>query len=241
MSSVAASDAATLDLTGSVVEGGTDGGAGSLQCERVTLTDCFVGDSAASGLKLDAVATLTRTRIGRVRGQFGLLTSGPVALHDVVVHDIGSETGTYGLGLGASFGGSLALSRVATLRTRVAGMVAYEASTITATDVRVEDVSSACVETDCASGPIGGFGLASRGGTLAVSRFSVERDALCGVVIGVDASVDLADGWIDDSPIGACVQATAFDPERVHRNVEYRAGVTTPLQATTYTLPPPPR
>jgi hypothetical protein len=49
-------------------------------------------------------------------------------------------------------------------------------------------------------------------------------------------AVDLSDGAISRSAIGACLQVPGYDVERLHHDVRYE-DVGVPLQATSYTLP----
>ncbi|MCB9591181.1 MAG: hypothetical protein H6719_00495 [Sandaracinaceae bacterium] len=91
---------------------------------------------------------------------------------------------------------------------------------------------------------LGGFGVFSGVGatppllrpSLELESFAIEGSATCGVLVGETGALDLHDGEVRSTPIGACIQNDGFDNRRLQRGVRYR-DVGSPLQNTVFTLP----
>src|SRR5207247_8167004 len=116
-------------------------------------------------------------------------------------------------------------------------------ATVRGSDVVISGVTAGCIGSVDCSAIEGGFGAAGQfGGALSLDRFQLDATALCGVVVGdsdvagAATSVDLSEGTISTSPIGACVQVDGFDGARLRDRVRY-VDVGIPLQATSYALP----
>lgn len=142
-------------------------------------------------------------------------------------------------GIWASGGASLTLERGLVADTNVVALASTGATTL-ASDVTLLRIARApCADTVCPDDS-GGFGLLTDvRGSLRVSRFLIDGAAVCGAVVGVASALDLDHGIVTHAPIGACIQVDGYDPERLHQEVSFVA-VDVPLQATSYTLPPPP-
>jgi hypothetical protein len=169
-----------------------------------------------------------------------------VEAHDVVIRDTQPQESNagYGVGAWAQEDSRITLTDARIEGAGLVGIASLLSAVVTLDRVVVSGVTeSACAATTCA-GRGGGFGLlAQYGGTLTASHFSVEDSFVCGVVVGQDSgrtgapsAMDLLDGTIDRTPVGACVQASAFDYARLQPGVEYR-DVGVPLRATSYSLP----
>jgi hypothetical protein len=162
----------------------------------------------------------------------------------LIVRDTGSEPsdGSVGVGIWAQEDATLDLSSTRVERSAFVGVAAVGA-TVTARGLVVDGVAAAaCGATTCPTLG-GGFGITSVfGGVASITGFEIRGAALCGVVVGEDdparapTAMDLDTGVVGGSPVGACVQTTAFDPERLHHAVTF-VDVGVPLQATSYTLP----
>jgi len=99
-------------------------------------------------------------------------------------------------------------------------------------------LAAACASTTCTA-TAAGFGLVAHlGAHLRATRLAVRRSDLAGVVVGQAASVDLMDGEIADSPIGANVQVPGYDLARLSNQVVYR-DVERALDSTSLPVPDP--
>jgi hypothetical protein len=114
------------------------------------------------------------------------------------------------------------------------------------------DVSNLQVDQTFPVGPAeseqcGGFGIGSfYGGVMNVHGFTVTNAAFCGVIVGSSTAVDptltaataldLHDGSVENTVIGACVMIDGYDVNRLHDNVRY-INVEVPLQSLHYSLP----
>lgn len=224
------------------------GRAGSrLALEDVTIRDVASDPTGRGGFGVsveeDAVATLARVSIERA-GEVGMFASlrGRIEAEDVRITDVlGNAQGTFGAGTIAQDDAFISLTRGAIAHARVVGAGSVVRSTMSLTDVSIDDVRAGCFDPGCTT-PVGGYGLAGyRGASLSVQRFAVARSQFCGVIVGDDeppalTAVDLSEGTISTAAIGACVQVAGFDVERLHDRVAY-VDVEVPLQATSYPLP----
>jgi hypothetical protein len=163
---------------------------------------------------------------------------------DFVIRDTRAEVTnqSMGVGLWAQEGGTVTLHDARIEGSRFAGIV-MAGTNLSATGLVIDGVASAdCATTSCQ--PLaGGFGLVSTfGGMVSVTGFDVRGAAVCGVLIGEDdpargpTGMDLMNGVVEHAPVGACVQVSTFDIERLHHMVTY-SDVGVPLQATSYMLP----
>ena len=69
-----------------------------------------------------------------------------------------------------------------------------------------------------------------------MSRFVVQRAALCGAQIAWNGELDLADGEVRESTIGACVQVPGYRLSRLNASVIYVDNGAN-LQATDFPVP----
>lgn len=170
-----------------------------------------------------ATATLTRVYVLGA-ADVGVLVSGAGAA--AVVEDLSIvETGPNarllgGRALQVQRAGSVRGSRVASLGNREAAVVGTGDDTrLVLEDLVVEDTRPRACE-DC---PGGGIGLAAyERSSVRVSRFRVIGSALTGVQLTNDGQLDLADGLVAGSPVGANVQIPGYDLSRLTTRVAYR-------------------
>ncbi len=146
-------------------------------------------------------------------------------LGDVVVRDMRSEVTTNGGGSGieASLGAHVTVAGARIERTRAVAVASYGMGTaISLSDVDILDTAeNACAADTCAD-TSAGFGMVSSGGaSLTATRFLVTRSALCGVQVAMDGGLDLDHGEVSYNQIGANVQVTGFDIQRISNSVAY--------------------
>jgi hypothetical protein len=176
----------------------------------------------------------------------GLLVDGAdttVNATDITIRETGPESvdASDGSGLWAQNEAHVVVGGARIEASHWVGLGAIGRASVQAQDVVVSGVEpSRCRGTLCV-GDTGGFGLvAATGGALTATRFAVVDASLCGVVVGrndlTPSALDLANGVIDRSMIGACVQLDGYDTSRLQVGVEYR-DVGVPLRATSYELP----
>ncbi len=187
---------------------------------------------------------LTRAILERNRNAGFFVAASSLSATDLIVRDTTSDPsdGSVGVGLWAQEDATVVLENARVERSHFVGVAAVGAS-VTASHLVVDGVdAAACGGTTCPE-LAGGFGITSVfGGVASISGFEVRGAVLCGVVVGEDdparapTAMDLDTGVVATSPVGACVQTTAFDTARLHHAVTF-VDVGVPLQATTYTLP----
>lgn len=245
---------ATGTLSGVVIEASrevglfVDGVGGDVRIADLVVrgTDSLPDQTGGYGIQTQAGAHLVLERAlldgNRQVGLFAV-HDGHVDATDVVVRGtLADRSGLFGMGVYAQdASSSLVLTRARIERSLVAGVCALRDASVHGTDVVVSGVSAGCIDAACTTTG-GGFGIAGHyGGTLSLDRFVVETTDLCGAVVGPPgaagpSSVDLSEGRIASSPIGACVQADGYDSARLRDRVRY-VDVGVPLQATSYALP----
>ena len=93
-----------------------------------------------------------------------------------------------------------------------------------------------CGEPSCSNGGIA-IG-AYLGGAIDLRGFQIARAALCGVHVAEDGSLDLHDGAVSDSAIGACVQVDGYDLSRLTDGVRFESNGTN-LETTMLPIPTP--
>jgi len=155
---------------------------------------------------------------------------------DVVVRDTrhSPARGLFGVGLQAGVGSHVEVTRGLIERNRTIGVSAHwEDTVVVLTDVTV----AGTLERDCAVDTCAGFGAGSGigafgGAHIEATRFLLTGNALAGVQIarGGDESggmhplygtIDLHDGEISHQPVGANIQDSEFDVERLMDGVTY--------------------
>lgn len=224
---------------------GIDGVATSVRLEDIVVRDTqnrrsdgtFGGGSgslvAALGANIDVSRALfERNRVFAIHAQ----EAASMHLRDVVVRDtLSREAGwqfdrgwqvdrTYGRGLNVVASASATVSRALFVRNReVAIFAAGMGTTLLLDDVAVSDTLAADCGNRCVRGA-GGIGLGSYDvASLSASRFVVARAALCGAQIASGGQLDLSEGEVRESAIGACVQAPGYRLSRLNESVVYEA------------------
>ena len=178
--------------------------------------------------------------------EHGIVATGAgtlVEASDLTVRDSlpRSMDAALGVGVWAQNGAHMVIAGARIERSHFVGLGSINGASVEARDLVVSGVeASHCYPKTC-TGDTGGFGLvAIFGGTLTVTRFTVENATLCGVLAGLDSvrptGLDLESGVIDRAMVGACVQQDGYDASRLQNGVEYR-DVGVPLRATSYELP----
>jgi hypothetical protein len=168
-------------------------------------------------------------------------TDGPRArVEDLVVRRSSGRAldGQRGRGLNVQVGTVVDMSRLVLSELREGGVVLNnEGTVLRLTDATITDMlPRACATSTCPDDPRGTALGSFRAAWLEVSRFVVARADLCGVHIGLDGEVDLGDGEIRGTEIGACVQVDGYDYDRLTRGVSYRDNRMN-LDATTLPIP----
>ncbi len=169
-------------------------------------------------------------------------TGSVLTLDDVLVRDTQSEVSTNsgGEGIEAHLGAHVTVTGARLERNREVAVAAYNTGTsMTLSDVHVLDTAeNACAADTCAD-TSAGFGMVSAdGAALAATHFLVTRSALCGVQVAGGAGLDLSDGEVSYSPIGANVQVPDFDVARISHDVVYDNNQSN-LDAETLPVPDP--
>jgi hypothetical protein len=166
--------------------------------------------------------------------------TGELELSDALVFNTRSTEGElrYGRALAADRSGVARVSRAVFVENRDVAVSAFgDGSEVELTDVRVLDTRQRdCAATNCGDAPAGiGVG-AYQGAHVRATRFLIGESALCGVQLAEGGSIDLDDGVVRGSPIGACVQVPDYDLSRLSATVSYR-GNGANLQATELPVP----
>ncbi len=208
-----------------------------------------VAPSAGRGVDVHGGATVTIERALLERNRDAAIVASGDATYvravDVLLQDTMARSDDLLLGAGAfvQHRARLVLSRSRVLRARFAGVASVNGADVSIDEVAIAGVlQSDCALTTCPS-LAGGFGVSAHfGAALVANRFSIEDAVLCGAVIGANdrdgtlTAMDLSDGSITRTVIGACVQVEGYDTARLRNNVEYRE-VEIPSQATAYEVP----
>jgi len=242
----------SVDLRRAVLSGsrlvGILAGAGgsSLHLEDLVVRDT-VGQEAdgafGRGLSIQPGAVVSGSRILVERSrEIGLFVAGPdatVSLDDLAVRDTGGDIfGLLGRGLSVQVGATVEVTGALFDRNREVSVLAggdMARVSLRETVVR-STLPRECVLDRCAGAGIGnGFGAYLTGRIEAVD-FVLEGSALCGVHVAMDGEMDLADGEVWGSPIGACVQVDGYDVDRLRAGVRYRDNDSN-LMATSLPVP----
>jgi hypothetical protein len=162
-----------------------------------------------------------------------------LVLEDAVLRDsLSSEpAGVFGRGLSISGSTSEAtLTRVALEDKRDSAIASFGAN-LTLQDVSIDrTIERACAQrSGCYAF---GHGMGVYGGSLTADMLRIRAADLCGLQIAFDAEVDLANGLVAGTRIGACVQIDGYDLSRLSTDVRYTEnGIN--LDATTLPVPSP--
>jgi len=194
-------------------------------------------------IKEGAIARVVRAIFERNRDA-GMLVSSPgtgASFGDIVVRETESRLvdGVFGRGFIVRDGASVTVARASFDRNRDIGVTISGADTA----VRLEDVvvtetlEQACARDSCADSGQGDGVVVICGGHVEVRRFRIADNAWCGLmlahggyldesgaVIACDqgGTIDLHDGIISGSAIGANIQTEGFDLDRLADGVVFR-------------------
>jgi hypothetical protein len=205
---------------------------GELVLEDVALVDTRpreLDQSYGGGMDVQRGAQLMADRLllsGNL--DIGIYVSGgerPHVIRDLSILDtqsaISNQAG--GRGLNVEGGGRVELARACISRNREVAIAALDPqSAIIGSDVRVADTDyAACRESGCVHFE-GGVGAATvYGGQVELTRFQIARSALVGLQLSEDGTMDLHDGEVSGSIIGANIQYDGFDIARISDRVVY--------------------
>jgi len=217
----------------------------------LTLTDAAVRgiESETVGgrgvnVQLGARLTASRLLVTDSREAAMFIGDADVVLRDALVRDTRARAsdGVFGRGLNVQGSSTLDAERIRVEASREFGIVATRGASATMRDASIVGTERAsCAATTCAARPYG-YGAAAVAGALGLSRFEVRDAATCGVFLAGDPTmpgpteVDLAEGVVAESEIGACVQVDDYDLMRLTNGVEYRDN-TTNLDTTMLPVP----
>lgn len=166
----------------------------------------------------------------------GVGTPTAATLEDVLVRDTVPQRGVGARSFQLSGPGTLDATR---LRFEdsvgIALYVGGEGAVATLRDLTIADTAASDCGADCVHG---GVGLgAYYQATVDLSRFRIERSALCAVHV-VSEGVDIRDGLVAHNLFGACVQIAGFDVARLSSGVVYTDNESN-LESTTLPVPDP--
>jgi len=215
----------------------------------LVLHDTLVNPDSDAGIALNvsqgAIVEAARLQIRRATdlGVFGTEPGTRITIEDLLIEDVESRPidGRFGRGIDIELGAALELSRAAIRRVRNLGVfVGDDDASATLSDVHVESVRyEGCADTECPADLVAtGIGAYTRA-RLVAERFSVTDVALCGVQVGPVGEMDLHDGDVTLSEIGACVSVDAYDVSRLTRDVRYGDNETNLVVSGTLPLPVP--
>jgi len=218
----------------------------SVRLDDVVVRDTLSRESdrtfgRAFGVQGGASADVTRGLFER-NLEIALIAHGAgtrMRLEDVVVRDtLGRESDRAGgRGLGVQDGAGVEVARGLFERNREVAVHAIGAgATVSLANVVIADTLTAACGAECVFAS-GGVGVGSyQAATVSMSQFVTRRAALCGVMIAQDGELDLSDGQVSESTIGACVQVADYQLSRLSTRVEY-VGNGTNIAATDLPVP----
>jgi len=211
-----------IDNTGGLALHVADGA--TARVEDLTI-DALVGNGYAIGMSGGGQLELTRAAVtGFVA--WGLIIEDPGSVlraTDLLVRETRASADPFdnGFGLAVQNGGRAELSRAAFIDVTDYALIAYGGE-IVGSDVSAINVRRRrCADGACADAP-GGVGLGAWvGSTVSLTNFVVDGADLCGVLVADDSQLDLMNGEVANTAIGACVLSDAYDFERLTRDVTY--------------------
>jgi len=218
----------------------------------LSLTDVAIRDTRprasdglfgrAVGIQPNAVFDATRLLVEGSHDVGLFASAAATTLTDVVIRDTAPLPDSGDFGFGAVLEGPVPfrLSRVRIEGSFESGILIGQGADVEGTDLAVERVSSSACECERTYG----YGLSVYGSRLALDRFSVSIADLCGLLLsagefGALPDVDLTNGLVEQTEIGACVQVDGYDLDRISNGVTYRDNGTN-LQATMLPVPESP-
>jgi hypothetical protein len=223
-------------------------GASSIDLERVTITrggglvvgvageessirarDVVIREMVDEGHAIEigagAAASLERVFVERA-GRVGLLLFDPgttASVTDLRVRASQPDpSGFWGRGINVQTGATMTAERVLLEEHHEASLVvASEDTSATFLDLVIRNTRErGCTATGC---PSAGIGLgAYESGTVRVERFEISDNALAGVQIANRGVIELVDGVVSGSPVGANIQVADYDVGLLTDRVDYR-------------------
>lgn len=188
---------------------------------------------AATGV-VERVEAIRNARLGVHVGDGGTLAGTDLA---VALTEPRGPIFNDGYGLQVVEGGTVDLVRAAFWRNRVVGVVAFRGGArATFEDLAVDDTQPAECAPDCAAALFGPGVAALDESAIEATRFRIAGSVICGIQIVGGGTMDLSNGEISGSPLGANVQTEGFDLDRIRDRVVYR-DVDQPLDVTALPVP----
>lgn len=184
---------------------------------RTSDGDYGYGVFASVGARIELLRV--RASDNRVVG-VGADTQSALLLEDALVERTQADPmGRYGHGLQLETSASATVSNMEVRQSRDIGVMVSSAS-LDATGLRVIDTrAQACADSGC---PGAGVGVGSYlDSNVVISDFVVSGSALCGIQLARDGAMDLHQGEVAFSPIGANVDVAGFDVARLSDRVVY--------------------
>lgn len=228
---VATVEGASASICRAVIEGcafaglAVNGEGSSLEAEDVTLRDnagpgAYVFESAA--------ATIGRAVVEE-SGIVGVVVeSGATAdLEDLTVRatrtlSVGDEVhGTYGRGVDAIGGARVTMRRALLDGNHEVSLYAAAEGSLEGSDVTILGTLPRECGAPCEGRELGVGVCAILDARVALERFEVSHNAVCGILIATGAEVDLRSGLVSDNPIGVNVQVEGYDLDRLMDDVTY--------------------
>jgi hypothetical protein len=162
-----------------------------------------------------------------------------VSMSDVVVRGItGDGDVNSGAGLWLQRQSDVTVERASVDGAVYGGIVALQ-TRARLSDITVANVTPVtCTSPGCLANP-GGHGLVSAiEANVQLARFGIGPVDLCGAFLAFDGQLDLTDGIISDSAIGACIQVDDYDVSRLSNRVTYMGNGAT-IETTELPVPEP--
>ena len=223
-----------------------------LEAEDVTIVDTTYGEppdltGGALTIENGASATIARARIASNRGAgVSVMRGSWLDLTDGRIEDTLplEATGFSGRGIEVVFGSTATIRRTVVDRTYDAAVLVvgeplvYAARTdATFEDFEIHDVREAACARDGSCDPAG-MGVVVLDARAHMTRFVIDDAELCGVQLGDNATLDLSQGRIAHTSVGACVQSPGYDLMRLTDRVRFEDNGTN-ISATTFYIPEP--
>jgi hypothetical protein len=196
----------------------------------VVVLDTRVPHRQTAGLVtgLGATTTLRRVLFARNGTSSVLAQNAGTTLRaeDVVVRNPIPDpaTGELGRGIDVLDGAELTADRLLIENTHEIGLfVGMPGSMATLRDLTIRGViERECAATTCPDRGLGCGVSSVLQATTRIERFVIADNALCGIQLARDGVADLIDGEIADNLIGANIQTTGFDVQRISDGVIFR-------------------
>jgi len=201
----------------------------------VTASDVSIRNTTPGNAGSTGWGVFMRDTSTLVARRFEVLASRDLGIHvsgagttfdamDLLVRDTESREvdGAFGRGIDVELGATATIERAIVERARNAGVfVGAVGTTATLRDVAILDVSASdCAPASCREIATGAGAYA--GARLSLDEFTIARAGLCGVHVAIQGELDLLNGEVAESTIGACVSVPDYDLSRLTTDVRYR-------------------